>query len=591
MNELGRIDVRREDDVVRAHQTLRTVASSLGFAHFEQTRIATALSEIARNALQYAGGGSVTLCVDSDEGQLVIVVVDRGPGIADVEAVLAGERASSSGLGIGIPGSRRLVDSFAIDTSPSGTRVEMRKRLPRRAPAVTAKQISAIRAQLAGQLADEPSQEIGRLQRDIAIRDLRILELNQELVETNRGVMALHAELEGRAELQREALELRTRLLSEMGHEVRTPLYAVLTISQFLLDRLDGPLEPEQEHQVRIIHDTAETLTRYVNELLDLTRTDAGKMPVVPVATTVQSLLTTARRMMQPLARGGAVALRYPEPDVAGTIVTDENKVSQILRNLVANALKFTERGHVEVRARAGENNTVCFDVEDTGIGIPAAYHDVIFEEFARVEGPTGARIHGTGLGLPLSRRLAELLGGWLTMTSREGEGSVFTLTLPRTYEASDVAASTLPAPATISIVAQPVLQRLKILVIDDDEASRYVLRRWLEDRFVIVEASCGHDGIARAVAVRPDAIFLDVVMSDLSGFEVLDRLKADPSTSSIPVVVYTALTLGSNDRARLGRAAAILRKSTASRVADRSAVEAALVSAGIATSLEQAHD
>jgi signal transduction histidine kinase len=585
MIELSLVDVRGEDDVVRAHQTTRTIAAQLGFSTFEQTRIATAVSEIARNASTYAAGGTVTFGLDDVGGALAITVVDRGPGIPDVAAVLSSERAQAAGLGAGIPGARRLMDTFVIDSSPGGTRVEMTKRIPRRAGKPDAGRITTMQRQLAGQLADEPSQEIRRLQRDIAERDRRLVELTEELTETNRGVMALHAELEDRAEYQRRAVELRTRLLSEMGHELRTPLHSLSTISQFLLDRLDGELTPEQDRQVRIIHEIAESLTAYVNDLLDLARTDAGRAVVHLTRFLVEAVLRSLRRILQPLAPPG-VALRIAVEPGLPPITSDEQKLSQIIRNLVANALKFTERGAVEIRAlRAGDG--IVFEVADSGIGIAPEHHDLIFHEFAQVDGHVQPRMRGSGLGLPLSRRLAELLGGTLTVTSELGVGSTFRLELP--LEAG-VAAVPGPEPAApVVAAAAPRAGQPRVLIVDDNRASRYVLRRWLDGRYRVDEATTGHDGL-RLAATRPDAIFLDIVMPDLTGFEVLERLKADPATRDIPVVVYTALGLGVHDRARLGEAVSILRKSTPSRVADRAAIEEALVKAGVATTLENPH-
>jgi signal transduction histidine kinase len=585
--ELGLVDVRTEDDVVRAHQTTRTIAAQLGFSTFEQTRIATAMSEIARNALTYAAGGSVTLGLDDDRGALSIVVIDRGPGIPDVAAILAGERRSSTGLGVGIPGARRLMDTLAIESTTSGTRVEMTKRVPRRAGKIDVGRIGAMQHQLAGQLADEPSQEIRRLQRDIAERDHRIVELTEELTETNRGVMALHNELDDRAEYQRQAVELRTRLLSEMGHELRTPLHSLSTISQFLIDRLDGELNAEQDKQVRIIHEVAESLTAYVNDLLDLARTDAGRAVVHASRFQVDGVLKALRRILQPLVPA-AVALRVEVEPGLPPITTDEQKLSQVLRNLVANALKFTERGHVTVRASRAGAGRIAFEVADSGIGIAPEHHELIFREFAQVDGSIEPRARGSGLGLPLSRRLAELLGGALTVESALGAGSRFRLELP-----IEQAGQVVVPPATLEVLpvvtAEPRPGQPRILVIDDDLASRYVLKRWLGGRYVVEEAHSGHEGLRLAVT-RPDAIFLDVVMPDLTGFEVLERLKAAPETREIPVVVYTALVLGISDRARLGQAAAILRKSTSSRVADRAAIEDALVRAGVAIPVEDRH-
>ncbi|HEU4729719.1 MAG TPA: ATP-binding protein [Kofleriaceae bacterium] len=587
MIELGLVDLRGEDDVVRAHQTTRTIAAQLGFSTFEQTRIATAMSEVARNALTYASGGSVTLGLDDERQALTIVVFDRGPGIADVGAVLAGEHRSGTGLGVGIPGAKRLMDTFAIESSPSGTRVEMTKRVPRRAGKIDPGRIGAMRFQLAGQLADEPSQEIRRLQRDLVERDHRIVELTEELTETNRGVMALHNELDDRAEYQRQAVELRTRLLSEMGHELRTPLHSLSTISQFLLDRLDGDLNAEQERQVRIIHDVAESLTAYVNDLLDLARTDAGRAVVHATRFQVEGVLKSLRRILQPLVPP-RVTLRFEVDSDLPVITTDELKLSQILRNLVANAIKFTEAGSVTVRARRGEPGRIVFEVEDTGIGIAPEHHELIFREFAQVDGHVQPRMRGSGLGLPLSRRLAELLGGTLTVTSTVGAGSTFRLVLPVEQVGQEVAGARAADPAVL-VTARPTPGQPRVLVIDDDLASRYVLKRWLGGRYIVDEAASGVEGL-RMAATRPDAIFLDVVMPDLTGFEVIEKLKAIDATRDIPVVVYTALVLGANDRARLSAAAAILRKSTSSRVADRAAIEDALVKAGVAIPLEDSH-
>ncbi|HEY4056225.1 MAG TPA: ATP-binding protein [Kofleriaceae bacterium] len=582
MIELALVDLRGEDDVVRAHQTTRTIAAQLNFSTFEQTRIATAMSEIARNALTYAGGGSVSIGIDDGREQLTIVVSDRGPGIGNLTEVLGGNYRSQTGLGVGIAGSRRLMDSFAIESTSAGTRVEMTKRIGRRAVVDNAR-VASVRTQLAAQMADDPSQEIRRLQREVAERDQRLLDVNEELIETNRGVMALHAELEERSDFQRQALELRTRLLSEMGHEVRTPLHSISTISQFLLDHLDGPLNTEQDKQVHIIHEVSETLTEYVNDLLDLARTDAGKATVHLGDFNADSLLKTLRRITQPLVKRGVKLELSAERGL--DMHSDEQKVSQVLRNLVANASKFTESGSIKVTARRAANNHIAFEVADTGVGIAPEDHELIFAEFAQADGRIQPRTRGSGLGLPLSRRIAELLGGTLSMTSEVGVGSTFRFELPATYEGEYVERTTRAAsePPT----AKPAPGEPRVLVIDDDVASRYVLARWLGSRFRIEEAPTGTLGLELAARSQPDAIFLDVIMPDLTGFEVLDKLKANSATRDIPVVVYTALTLGANDRARLSDAVAVLRKSTASRVADRAAIEAALVSAGIAIPLE----
>jgi len=315
--------------------------------------------------------------------------------------------------------------------------------------------------------------------------------------------------------------------------------------------------------------------------LLDLARTDAGRAVVHVTRFPVDAVLRSLSRILQPLVPH-EVALRVAIEPGLPPITSDEQKLSQILHNLVANALKFTARGAVEIRARRAGDRVV-FEVADSGIGIAPEHHELIFHEFAQVDGHTQPRMRGSGLGLPLSRRLAELLGGTLTVSSELGAGSTFRLELP--LEAG-VAAAPAPEPAApVIAAAAPRPGQPRVLIVDDDRASRYVLKRWLDDRYQVEEASTGQDGLRQA-ATRPDAIFLDIVMPDLTGFEVLERLKADSATRDIPVVVYTALSLGARDRARLDGAVSILRKSTSSRVADRAAIEDALVKAGVATTV-----
>jgi CheY-like chemotaxis protein len=398
--------------------------------------------------------------------------------------------------------------------------------------------------------------------------------------------MALHTELDDRAEYQRKAVELRTRLLSEMGHELRTPLHSLSTISQFLIDRLDGELNPEQDKQVRIIHEVAESLTAYINDLLDLARADAGRAIVHVTRFDADGVLKALRRILQPLVPS-AVALRFEIAPDLPPITTDEQKLSQILRNLVSNAIKFTEHGFIAVRAHRRADQIV-FEIEDSGIGIAPEHHALIFREFAQVDGTVQPRMRGSGLGLSLSRRLAELLGGTLTVASTPGVGSTFRLVLPIEHKGdAGVAAQRPSGPAAVTASSTPGQPR--ILVIDDDLASRYVLKHWLGNRYLIDEAASGQEGL-RLAATRPDAIFLDVVMPDLTGFEVIEKLKAADATREIPVVVYTALVLGADDRARLGTAAAIVHKSTSARAGDRAAIEDALVQAGVAGTGEDRH-
>ncbi len=236
--------------------------------------------------------------------------------------------------------------------------------------------------------------------------------LNRELEDTNRGVVALYAELDERADHLRRADEVKTRFLSNMTHEFRTPLNSIQALTRLLLDRVDGELTTEQERQVHFIRKAAESLSELVNDLLDLAKVAAGKVVVRPAEFEVSDLFGALRGMLRPLLLGASVNLVFEEPETLPPLRTDEAKVSQILRNFISNAPKFTERGEVRVSARLEPGGaSVLFSVADTGIGIAPEDQATLFQEFAQIENPLQRKVKGTGLGLPLSKKLAELLG------------------------------------------------------------------------------------------------------------------------------------------------------------------------------------
>ena len=268
--------------------------------------------------------------------------------------------------------------------------------------------------------------------------------LNEELKDVNRGMVGLYAELDEKARELRRADDIKTQFLSNLSHEFRTPLNSIFALSSLLLERTDGELTSEQEKQVGFIRKAADSLLELVNDLLDLSKIRAGKIEVRPVEFSTATLFSALRGMLRSLQVNPAVALVFEEPDGVPWLYTDEGKVSQILRNFVSNALKFTERGEVRVSARYDEGNrTVTFTVSDSGIGIAADDQERIFEEFTQLEHPAQSKFKGTGLGLPLCRKLAELLGGRIELESEVGVGSKFSLTLPERYvadsEAGDV--------------------------------------------------------------------------------------------------------------------------------------------------------
>jgi signal transduction histidine kinase len=411
----------------------------------DQTRIATAVSEIARNAFQYAHGGKVVFELASEPRRLQISIRDRGPGIAQLAEVLDGRYRSPTGLGLGLLGARRLSDRFTVRSAPGeGTVVVLEKLIEDRAelgastPAAVVSRVSRELALLAPHdpLTEirEQNQEVLRALDELRERQAEIERLNQELAETNRGVLALYAELDEKAADLARASELKSRFLSNISHELRTPLNAILNITRLLIERIDGPLTEEQERQVRFVRGAASTLSEMVNDLLDLARIEAGRSVVRPMRFTAVDLFAALRGMFRALAPSDRVALVLDEPVDIPPLTTDEGKLSQILRNFIANALKFTESGQVRVSAAMAGDDEVVFAVADTGIGIAPEDQERIFEEFSQLESALQRKAVGAGLGLPLSRKLAELLGGRVALTSTPGVGSTFSVTIPTVY-------------------------------------------------------------------------------------------------------------------------------------------------------------
>lgn len=255
--------------------------------------------------------------------------------------------------------------------------------------------------------------------------------LRAELDETNQGVLALYAELDSQAEELRQASDLKSRFLSYMSHEFRTPLGSILSITSLLDDELDGPLSPEQHKQVGFVRTAASELREMVDDLLDLAKIEAGRITISPAWFDMFDLFSALRGMFRPIVEGGSVDLIFEEPVDMPRLYTDDKKLAQILRNFISNSLKFTQRGEVRVSARLENANELRFAVTDTGIGIPTELHRTLFEDFSQVDTPLQKRFRGTGLGLSLCKRFAELLGGRVGVDSEPGVGSTFYVIIP----------------------------------------------------------------------------------------------------------------------------------------------------------------
>ncbi|HTV18485.1 MAG TPA: response regulator [Polyangiaceae bacterium] len=449
------------------------------------------------------------------------------------------------------------------------------------------------------ELLDESQRQQAQLEAQQAELEAQQAELeasNEEMAQTNALMEAQTTELEqqrGELVVQRETADRASRYKSEflanMSHELRTPLNSSLILARLLADNREGNLSADQVRSAETIYAAGNDLLVLINDILDLAKIEAGRADVALEPVGIAELSAALERAFRPVSADKKIGFQIRRgPGLPARIVSDGRRIEQVLKNLLSNAFKFTERGEVELSIAVPEPGWVAFAVRDTGIGIARDQQDVIFEAFRQADGTTSRKYGGTGLGLSISRELAQLLSGRIDVQSRPGQGSTFTLTLP--FEASAPHASAappaLPAPAprksdavarrdngarepAASAEATPLrapsplgvlddrerLQRTGrlILAIEDDLAfARILFDLCHELDFDCVVAGTADEGLELARRLPPSGVLLDVGLPDMSGLSVLERLKRDPSTRHIPVHmvsvsdnVQTALELG----------------------------------------------
>ncbi len=452
-----KLAISTELDVVAARQRAREIAVQCSFPMQDQVRIATSVSELVRNVYNYAHGGKVEFLIDESNNVQVlqIRIDDQGPGFAHLEEVLAGRYVSPTGMGLGILGAKRLMDHFELETAPGkGTKIVMHKNLPSSAARLTARMVGEMGAGLAALMPESMLAEVQQQNRELlgTLAELKMrqeeqMRLTAELEETNRGVMALYAELDDRAARVVHADAMKSRFLSNMSHEFRTPLSSIRALSKLLLSGADGELSTEQEKQVTFILQGTIALNDMVDDLLDLAKIEAGKVDVKVARFEVADMFGSLRGMLRPLLVNPDLVLVFHEPAPGLALDSDQGKLSQILRNFISNAIKFTERGAIDVRVAAdAASGMAAFTVTDTGLGIEPRHLPLVFEEFSQIENHLQTRAKGTGLGLPLCRKLAELLNGEVSARSVPGAGSVFTVSIPLFHATTKDGSAGLPA-------------------------------------------------------------------------------------------------------------------------------------------------
>ncbi|RXR07380.1 hybrid sensor histidine kinase/response regulator [Pseudoxanthomonas composti] len=632
---------------LRGEQEVETLANAALGALCEQMRCQVgALYRLEESNLVLVGGVAVPAGIAGTfpvgQGQLGEVV--RGNRVLRLRDVEAGHLSIETGLGRSAP--RELfIAPVTADGRVMGALELARTQLHAPAPRELAllEQCAetiglALRASLQRRRLIELLEETQRQSEELQAQQEELRVANEELEEQSRSLQHSQASLEqqqadleqtnvvleertheleaqkqallaAQAQLMRSAEELATtsryksEFLANMSHELRTPLNSSLILAKLLVDNKDGNLSQEQVKYAQAILSSNNDLLALINDILDLSRIEAGHVELAEEPTLLDGVAQRMKDTFEPMAQQKglqlAIEIGHGAPE---RIEVDSQRLQQILKNLLANAIKFTERGSVSLKIQAGAPGRVRFEVCDTGIGIPRDQLAAIFEAFRQADGSTRRKYGGTGLGLSISRDLASHMGGGITVDSEPGRGSCFILDLPAAGAGASASNQAPPAPqaapmasavsqvlgssATPSLArsvaespqaaatpgADALVRRFPgrlILAIEDDARFAQALAELANElQFDCVVAPSAEEGLALAAKIQPDGILLDIGLPDVSGLSVLERIKRDPSTRHIPVHIVSAL-----ERAQvsleLGAVGFLLKPATRERLAE----------------------
>lgn len=561
--------VKTAQDVIIAQQRAKQLCALAGLSLLDQTRLSTAVSEIARNVIQFAGNGSFQMSIEENEGkQLIRVVVsDNGPGISDLQAALAGSYMTPTGRnGKGIVKAKNLVDGFSIDSGDTGTSICLDKEI--RTPPTPITQ--AVAAQWAVMLGKESTVSLLDHAREqntallLALNEIRECrqqlqkqltnteDLNYQLQKTNEGVVELYRQLDAnKAELLKknalleeqsaklhEANRLKSDFLASMSHDIRTPMHAIIGMIGIVL-RTD--LSREQRERLMVAREAGHSLLALINDILDFSKIEAGRLLVEIIDFDLVSIVEGAAELLLPqLHEKPLTIVTFVDPALPRLLRGDPSRLRQILVNFASNAVKFTERGEIIIRADHLVNiegkAIIKFSVSDSGIGISAEEQKRLFKPFTQLDRSTARKYGGTGLGLSICRRLVEMMDGQIGVQSTENEGSTFWFTLsfdiPNTQQSNNLAAT--------------ALKGTKVLVVDDNRILTELLHRYLDNWGV--RDGYANDGKS-AMTMLQDAAkgadpfniaIIDLALCGATGLDLAKLIKANPRLIDTQLILLT---------------------------------------------------